>query len=58
MPHTTSQRQRFLHRQIAYDHRLVIAHHGIAKAKKNVIHRYAFLLAVDDVRLGENGTAP
>ena len=58
MPHTTSQRQRFLHRQTAHDHRLVIAHHGIAKAEKNVLHRHTFLLTVDDVRLGENGTAP
>ena len=44
-------------REAPDDHRLVVAHHGVAKAQEDVRCGHPLLLPVDDVRFGEDRAA-
>ncbi len=49
------ERDRCLHGKAAHDERLVALDHGVAQPQQDVLDGRALLLAVDDVRLREDG---
>ena len=54
--HAAAEYHRFADRQPPYNGRLVVADHCIAQTQKNIRRSSSFLLTVDDVGLGKDGT--
>ena len=53
---TTAEYHRFTDRQPPHDGSFVVADHRIAQTQKNIRRSSSFLLTVDDVGLGKDGT--